>query len=85
MKTRILKQLILVLDYYHAMEANSIHNVLTYLLDHIPEQMHLIIAERSDPPFPQARLRACGKLMELLGLVLSLLLTMNIPILAAWL
>ncbi len=55
----------LVLDDYHVIEAQSIHHALTFLLDHLPSQMHLVIATRADPPLPIARLRGRGQLTEL--------------------
>jgi LuxR family maltose regulon positive regulatory protein len=56
---------ILVLDDYHLIEAQPIHDALTFLLEHLPPQMHLVIATREDPPLPLARLRAQGQLTEL--------------------
>ncbi len=56
---------VLVLDDYHVITATPIHRTLTHLLEHLPPQMHLIIATRSDPPLPLARLRARGHLTEL--------------------
>ena len=55
----------LVLDDYHVIEAQPIHDALTFLLDHLPPQMHLVIATRVDPPLPIARLRGRGQLTEL--------------------
>lgn len=55
----------LVLDDYHVVEAPPIHRAMTYLVEHLPPQMHLIIATRADPPLPLARLRARGQLTEL--------------------
>lgn len=55
----------LILDDYHLIEARSIHSTLTFTLDHMPPQMHLILATRSDPPLPISTLRGCGKLNEL--------------------
>jgi LuxR family maltose regulon positive regulatory protein len=55
----------LVLDDYHVIESQSIHGAITFLLDHLPPQMHLVIACRSDPPLPLARLRGRGQLVEL--------------------
>lgn len=57
--------LVLVLDDYHLVETPSIHQALTFLLDHQPPQLHLLIACRIDPPLPVARLRAQGHLAEL--------------------
>ena len=55
----------LVLDDYHLIEARPIHDALAFLLDHLPPQMHLVIATRSDPPLPLSRLRGGGELTEL--------------------
>ena len=55
----------LVLDDYHLITAQAIHDALAFLLDHLPPQMHLIIATRADPPLPIARLRGRGQLTEL--------------------
>jgi LuxR family maltose regulon positive regulatory protein len=55
----------LVLDDYHVITAQSIHRSLTYLLDHLPPQLHLVMAARADPPLPLARLRARGHLTEI--------------------
>ena len=56
--------LVLVLDDYHVIDASDIHNGMVFLLDHLPPQMHLLIASRADPPLPLARLRARGELVE---------------------
>ncbi len=56
---------VLVLDDYHVIETQAIHEALVYLLDHMPERMHLLIATRADPAFPLARWRACHDLHEL--------------------
>jgi LuxR family maltose regulon positive regulatory protein len=57
--------LVLVLDDYHVIESQPVDNALTFLLDHLPPQMHLVIASRSDPTLPLSRLRARGQLTEL--------------------
>jgi LuxR family maltose regulon positive regulatory protein len=56
---------ILVLDDYHVVDAKSVDQALTFLLEHLPPQMHLVIATREDPHLPLARLRARGQLTEL--------------------
>ena len=56
---------ILVLDDYHVIEATPIDRALTFLLDHQPAQMHLVITTREDPALPLARLRSRGRLTEL--------------------
>jgi LuxR family maltose regulon positive regulatory protein len=55
----------LVLDDYHLITAQPIHDALALLLDRLPPQMHLIIVTRVDPPLPIARLRGRGQLTEL--------------------
>ncbi len=56
---------VLVLDDYHVIDATSVDSVLTFLLEHLPAQMHLVVATREDPQLPLARLRARGYLTEL--------------------
>jgi LuxR family maltose regulon positive regulatory protein len=58
-------RIVLVLDDYHLIDAQPIHDALTFLLRHLPPQVHLVIAAREDPPLPLARLRARGQLTEL--------------------
>jgi LuxR family maltose regulon positive regulatory protein len=58
-------QYIFVLDDYHLIHNPIIHHALTFLLDHLPPQLHLVITTRVDPPLPLARLRARGQLVEL--------------------
>ena len=56
---------ILVLDDYHLIETQPIHDAISFLLEHLPLQMHLVIATRDDPRLPLARLRTQGQLTEL--------------------
>ena len=53
-----------VLDDYHAISAPEVHEAVTFLLDHLPAQLHLVLATRADPPLPLARLRSRGQLTE---------------------
>jgi LuxR family maltose regulon positive regulatory protein len=55
----------LVLDDYHVIDAEPVHGALTFLLDHLPQRMRVVIASRADPPLPLPRLRARGELTEL--------------------
>ena len=55
---------VLVLDDYHVVDARAVDDTLAFLLEHLPPQMHLIIATREDPQLPLARLRAKGQLTE---------------------
>jgi LuxR family transcriptional regulator, maltose regulon positive regulatory protein len=57
--------IVLVLDDYHLVTEGAIHDGVAFILDHLPQQMHLVVAARADPPLPLARLRARGQLTEL--------------------
>jgi len=63
--TTIADKFVLVLDDYHVIDAKSIDTALTFLLEHLPPQMHLVIATREDPQLPLARLRVRDQLTEL--------------------
>jgi len=63
--TQLQAEIVLVLDDYHLIEAQPIHVALTYLVEHLPPNVHLVIASRSEPLLPLARLRARGALTEL--------------------
>jgi LuxR family maltose regulon positive regulatory protein len=54
----------LVLDDYHVIHTSPIHQHLTFLLDHLPPQLHLVILTREDPLLPLAQLRARGQVLE---------------------
>ncbi|MCE7984362.1 MAG: hypothetical protein DYG89_24575 [Caldilinea sp. CFX5] len=56
---------LLVLDDYHVIEQQTIHDSLLFLLDYLPPNLHLIVASRADPPWPLARFRLNGELIEL--------------------
>jgi LuxR family transcriptional regulator, maltose regulon positive regulatory protein len=58
-------QFVLVLDDYHVIDAKPVEHALTFLLEHQPPQMHLVVATRDDPQLPLARLRVGGHLAEL--------------------
>ena len=57
-------ELALVLDDYHLIESQAVHQSLALLLQHLPAGLGLAVASRSDPPLPLARLRASGQLAE---------------------
>ena len=59
------QQVVLVLDDYHVIESNDVHEGMAYLVAHLPPQVRVVIASRSDPPLPLARLRAGGELVEI--------------------
>ena len=56
---------VLVLDDYQFIHSPVVHEGLAFLLDKIPACMHLVIATRTDPPMPLARLRARDQLVEI--------------------
>ncbi len=59
------KDLILILDDYHVIEDQAIHDSLLFLLDHLPMSMHLVLATRTDPALPLSRLRVRGQMVEI--------------------
>ncbi len=61
---RAQRDMILVLDDYHLITAESLQHAMATLVEHIPPQLHLVIATRVDPALPLARLRARGQLCE---------------------
>lgn len=56
---------VLILEDYHVITSRQVHETLTFLLDHLPNTLHLMLITRSDPPLPLARLRGRGDLYEL--------------------
>jgi LuxR family maltose regulon positive regulatory protein len=62
------KDIVLVLDDFHAIQNSSIHTALSFLLDHIPDQLHLVVSTRVDPPWSLARFRARDQLIEIRAL-----------------
>jgi LuxR family maltose regulon positive regulatory protein len=57
-------QILLILDDYHVIDAQAVDQALTFLVEHQPPQLHLVITTREDPALPLARLRARGQLSE---------------------
>ena len=60
----VANDVVLVLDDYHVIEARDVQDGMAFLLEHLPPQVHLVIAGRADPALPLARLRARGELVE---------------------
>jgi LuxR family transcriptional regulator, maltose regulon positive regulatory protein len=56
---------VLVLDDYHLIESAAVHQSVAFLIEHRPPDLHLVLASRSDPPLPLARLRGRAQLTEL--------------------
>lgn len=53
---------VLVLDDYHLIQNDAIHQAVTFILQHVPVQFHLVITSRSEPPLPITLLRAQNSL-----------------------
>jgi LuxR family maltose regulon positive regulatory protein len=58
-------RVVLVLDDYQFVTEDRCHESVAVLLEHLPENVHLVLASRSDPPLPLGRLRARGELNEI--------------------
>jgi LuxR family transcriptional regulator, maltose regulon positive regulatory protein len=56
---------VLVLDDYHLIANQAIHQTMTFLLEHLPPQLHLVLLSRAEPPLPLTKLRAQSALLEL--------------------
>lgn len=61
---QIERQTILVLDDYHVIESREIHEAMTFLLEHLPPTLRVVLASRTDPPLPLHRWRARRQLVE---------------------
>ncbi len=57
--------LVLILDDYHAIQNEAIHSAFSFLLEHLPGNLHILVSTRVDPPWPLARFRARGQLVEI--------------------
>jgi LuxR family maltose regulon positive regulatory protein len=55
----------IVLDDYHVIHSGPIHEATSFLLEHLPENVHLVISSRADPPLPLAKLRARDQVTEI--------------------
>ncbi len=58
-------KLVLVLDDYHLAASKAVDETLTFLIDHMPAQLHLVIASREEPQISLGRLRVAGQLAEI--------------------
>ena len=56
---------ILVLEDYHVIRNEQIHQSLKTLLEHFPPSMQLVLIAREDPPFQLAKMRASKRLLEI--------------------
>jgi LuxR family maltose regulon positive regulatory protein len=60
----IASPMVLILDDYHLVSSRAVHEQLAFFISRIPANLHLVLATRSDPMLPLARLRARGELAE---------------------
>ena len=59
------REAVVFLDDYHVVDSGPVHEAVSFLLEHMPENVHLVIAGRSDPPLPLPRLRARDQVTEI--------------------
>lgn len=64
---RLGSKVVLILDDYHFLSDPKIHSAVEFLLDHLPSQVCLVIATRTDPPLSLSRLRVRHQLLEVRG------------------
>jgi len=60
----ITNKIVLVIDDYHLIDSQLVHNALIFLLENLPPQLHVVITTREDPPIQISRLRTRGQLNE---------------------
>jgi ATP/maltotriose-dependent transcriptional regulator MalT len=59
------EDLVLVLDDFQFVSSPDVHDGISYLLNHLPPRVHLLMATRADPSLPLARLRGRGQMLEI--------------------
>jgi LuxR family maltose regulon positive regulatory protein len=60
----VTRDIVLVFDDYHVIDARDVQDEMAFLLEHLPPRLRVVIASRTDPALPLARLRARGELVE---------------------
>jgi LuxR family maltose regulon positive regulatory protein len=63
--TEVPHEVTVVLDDYHVIGSEPVHEVASFLIEHLPDKVHLVISSRTDPPLPLPKLRARSQLSEL--------------------
>lgn len=58
------RRLVLVLDDYHAIADPRVHRAVTFVLEHHPDTLQIVLSTRSEPPLPLGRMRVHGDLAE---------------------
>jgi ATP/maltotriose-dependent transcriptional regulator MalT len=59
------QEISIVLDDYHLITSKRVHEATSFLIEHLPENVHLVVSGRTDPPLPLAKLRARDQMTEL--------------------
>ncbi len=59
------REVVVVLDDYHVIGAQPVHDAVSFLLEHLPQNVRLVISSRTDPPLPLSRLRVRNQISEL--------------------
>ncbi|HEX5014200.1 MAG TPA: LuxR C-terminal-related transcriptional regulator [Candidatus Limnocylindrales bacterium] len=59
------RELVLVLDDYYLVTNPDVHRALVHVIERMPASLRIVVATREDPPFPLARWRARGELVEI--------------------
>ena len=57
-------EITVILDDYHLIDSDPVHEAVSFLLEHLPENARLVISSRADPPLPLARLRVRDQMTE---------------------
>ena len=61
----IASPIVLILDDSHLVVNRAVHEQLAFFIGRLPANLHVVLATRSDPMLPLARLRASGDLAEM--------------------
>ena len=59
------REITVVLDDYHLISSEPIHDATSFLLEHLSENAHLVVSGRIDPPLPLSKLRARNQMTEI--------------------
>jgi LuxR family maltose regulon positive regulatory protein len=59
------REITIVFDDYHLIASEPVHEAVSFLLEHLPENVHLVVASRTDPPFSLPKLRARDQMTEI--------------------
>jgi LuxR family maltose regulon positive regulatory protein len=56
---------VLILDDYHRITEPQVHDTLRYLVEHLPHQLHIILATRTDPPLSLSLLQTREQVLQI--------------------